>query len=310
MQWTKKGPVYSTSGEWTWSRTHATLPTPYLVDNNTLRIYYSSRDSLNQSNISYIDTIPHQPENVFFKNPDPVLTKGSLGAFDDSGVMPSQVLAVGDEVWMYYFGWNVRNIIPYHNSIGLAVSKDNGVTFERFSEGPLVDRNYVEPFFCATPFVLKTNEEWQMWYLSCTKWMVHEAKAEPFYHIKQADSRNGVDWKRDGNVAIDYSGPDEAGIARPCVIMDDHGYHMWYSYRKLSGYRENRDSGYKIGYAVSEDGKAWTRKDESSGIELSKTGWDSQMIAYPYVYDIGEVRYMLYNGNGFGKSGFGYAVLE
>jgi hypothetical protein len=34
------------------------------------------------------------------------------------------------------------------------------------------------------------------------------------------------------------------------------------------------------------------------------------MIAYPYVYEYGGRKYMVYNGNGFGKSGFGFAVLD
>jgi hypothetical protein len=34
------------------------------------------------------------------------------------------------------------------------------------------------------------------------------------------------------------------------------------------------------------------------------------MIEYPCVFDHGGRRYLLYSGNGFGKAGFGIAVLE
>jgi len=34
------------------------------------------------------------------------------------------------------------------------------------------------------------------------------------------------------------------------------------------------------------------------------------MIEYPYVFYHKEKRYMLYNGNGFGKTGFGLAVFS
>ena len=35
-----------------------------------------------------------------------------------------------------------------------------------------------------------------------------------------------------------------------------------------------------------------------------------QMIAYPNIYVHNNKKYMLYNGNTFGKSGFGYAVIK
>ena len=50
--------------------------------------------------------------------------------------------------------------------------------------------------------------------------------------------------------------------------------------------------------------------DELVGLDVSPNGWDSEMICYPYVFDHGRNRYMLYNGNGYGKTGFGLSVLE
>jgi predicted GH43/DUF377 family glycosyl hydrolase len=76
---------------------------------------------------------------------------------------------------------------------------------------------------------------------------------------------------------------------------------MWYSYR---GSRN------RIGYADSEDGISWERKDGEAGIDVSASGWDSEMIEYPFVFDHDGERYMLYNGNGYGKTGIGLAVLE
>ena len=47
--------------------------------------------------------------------------------------------------------------------------------------------------------------------------------------------------------------------------------------------------------------------DDQAGITLSDEGWDSFMLAYPDVVDVGGHRYMFYNGNGFGQTGFGFA---
>ena len=44
-----------------------------------------------------------------------------------------------------------------------------------------------------------------------------------------------------------------------------------------------------------------TRDDSKVGIGVSESGWDSKMIAYPHVTQIGNKYYMFYCGNDFGK---------
>ncbi|WP_018249183.1 glycoside hydrolase family protein [Orenia marismortui] len=310
MKWQKKGLIYKPSGDYFWNKTHASLPTVYKLTENKLRIYFATRDVKNRSHISFIEVEANDPQNITYIHDKPVISHGKDGMFDDCGVMPSHVIDVNGEVWMYYLGWNVRNTIAYHNSIGLAISNDGGVTFEKFSEGPLFDRNYKEPYYSAVPYILRENGIWKMWYLSNTKWVKYNGKSEPFYHIKYAESNNGIDWKREGQIAIDYKDENECGIVRACVLKDDDIYKMWYAHRNLQNYRENTSNSYRIGYAESHNGIDWDRMDEKVGIDVSEDGWDSKMIEYPFVYDHNGKRYIIYNGNTFGKSGFGYAVLE
>ena len=78
---------------------------------------------------------------------------------------------------------------------------------------------------------------------------------------------------------------------------------MWFCHR-------GTDYAYRIGYAESPDGVTWTRHDGRAGIHISESGWDSEMMAYPHVFDHAGDRYMLYSGNGFGREGMGLAVLE
>jgi predicted GH43/DUF377 family glycosyl hydrolase len=139
-----------------------------------------------------------------------------------------------------------------------------------------------------------------MWYVSCTRWELEDNQPKHYYHIKYAESNDGIHWERTGRVCIDFESSDEYAISRPCVVKDDDIYRMWYSYRGES---------YRIGYAESEDGIHWERKDEEVGIDVSPSGWDSEMIEYPFVFDHEGKRYMLYNGNGYGKTGIGLAVL-
>ena len=139
-----------------------------------------------------------------------------------------------------------------------------------------------------------------MWYVSGTKWEADNDQPKHYYHIKYAESVNGIHWQRNGIVCVDFGDHDEYAIARPCVIRDNGIYRMWYAYR---------GKGYRIGYAESKDGLRWERKDEEVGIDVSDSGWDSEMIEYPFVFDHDGERYMLYNANGYGKTGIGLAAL-
>jgi len=151
---------------------------------------------------------------------------------------------------------------------------------------------------------------WRNWYLSCTRWEVVDGKPEPFYHLKYAESEDGIHWDRKGIVAIDYKSLEEGGIVKASVIKEEKLYKMWYSYRNGRDYRQNKTNSYRIGYAESIDGKIWQRMDEQVGIDVSQKGWDSEMLAYPHVIEHENKKFLFYNGNGFGQSGFGYAVED
>jgi len=310
QKWAKKGLVYKPTGQHWWSRTHASVPTVDATDQKIWRIYFGTRDDMNRNRISYIDVEAGNPLNVLYEHKDPVLDLGRLGAFDDCGVMPSWILNHEGTKYLYYIGWTVRNTIPYHNSVGLAISRDDGHTFERFSDGPLFGETHLEPFFTGTSCVLIEEGLWKNWYLSCTGWANVGGKAEPRYHIKYAESRDGINWDRQGVVAIDYKSTSEAGLVRASVLKEGDLYRMWYSYRGGIDYRTNLKTSYRIGYAESKDGISWKRMDDTAGIDVSLDGWDSEMIEYPHVIRHCDKKYIFYNGNKFGHSGFGYAELS
>jgi hypothetical protein len=308
MNWIKQGLIYTSNGEYEWNQTHAQVPVVDVLNEQVWRIYYSARDRNNKSNTSYIEVEAGNPARILYKHNQPILTLGRLGTFDESGLMPSWIIEHKGIKYLYYIGWSVKQTVPYHNAIGLAISEDGGKHFEKFSEGPLFDISYREPYFTGTSCVLIENDIWKNWYLSCTKWEIINGKPEAFYHIKYAESKNGIDWERKGIVAINYKDNNEAGIVKASVFKENNLYKMWYSYRGAVEYRSNTNASYKIGYAESVDGIHWERKDEHSGIELSANGWDSEMMAYPHVVSYKGKKFMFYNGNGFGRSGFGYAT--
>jgi hypothetical protein len=222
--------------------------------------------------------------------------------------MPSCLVDSNEQYYLFYIGWNPQVTVSYRLSIGLATSND-GENFKRYSIGPLLDRGIDEPYFNTAPCVIVDNNKWRMWFVSCTNWEMINGKPEPKYYIRYAESKDGILWKKTDKPCIDYTHDDEA-IARPWVFRHDGQYCMLYSYRNINDYRTNPNFSYKIGLATSNDGIEWDRHDDYSGIVCSETGWDSQMICYPMVYKYNGKTILLYNGNGFGKTGFGYAVLK
>jgi hypothetical protein len=310
VRWIKKGLVYKPAGQHEWNKSHAQLPVVDASDPSRWRVYFATRDAENRSRIGYVEVEAGRPENVLYEHDRPVLPLGELGAFDESGIMPVCVVNRGGRKHLYYAGWSLKRSVPYHNAIGLAVSDDGGESFTKYAPGPLFDARLGEPYFTGTAHVVVEGARWRMWYQSCTKWALVDGRPEPFYHLKYTESADGVNWERRGVVAVDYKDEGEGGISAAAVLKEGGGYRMWYSHRAARGYREGGPGGYRIGYAESGDGVAWARRDDEAGIDVSDGGWDSEMIAYPFVLKSGGARYLFYNGNGFGRSGFGYAVSE
>lgn len=305
--WEKKGLIFNVKGEFDWNKTHAQVPVVDVL-NNFIRIYYSTRNNEGISTISYIEVDRENPSRILYIHDSPILELGKLGAFDDSGVMPTSVVTIGEKKYLYYIGWTTRGTVPYHNGIGVALSEDGGKTFKRLFEGPIITVNKYEPYFSGTAFVMCDENIFKMYYLSCIGWEKRNDKIEPFYEIKYAESSDGIDWNQLNHTCISLS-EGEGGIVSATLIKTLEGkYKMWYGVRSDFDYRENTEKSYRIGYAESENGLDWIRMDEKSGISVSTEGWDSQMISYPFVVDNRGKKYMFYNGNFFGKSGFGYAI--
>jgi len=309
MKWIKKGLIFSVDNNYDWMVSHASIPIPLILDEHILRIYFSSRDAMGRSRPAFIDVNINEPENILFINDKPLFDLGDIGTFDDNGIMPSSIIRKDDKIFMYYIGWNPQVTVSYRLSIGLAISHDNGISFQKYSSGPLLDRSLKEPFFNTAPYVIREDNIYKMWYVSCTGWKIVENHTEPVYLIKYAESNDGILWTKYDNICINYSYDGEA-LGRPCVIKENNIYKMWYSTRGSNNYRSKKGQHYRLGYAEAIDGINWLKKDDLVGIDVSEKGWDSEMIEYSSIYQYNNRKYMLYNGNGFGKSGFGYAILE
>ncbi len=299
MKWQKLGLVFVPNTPTPWMETHAANPVVEHLEEDIYRVYFSGRDNNNRSSIGYVDVDINPPFKIIGVSPKPLVVPGERGMFDDSGVSLGCIVNVEGRKFLYYLGWNLGVTVPWRNSIGLAIYNEETKNFEKYSKAPLLDRCEVDPYTISYPYVMKDGNIYRMWYGSSLGW--GKDWMEMAFVIKYAESHDGIHWNREGHIALNFKSEKESAIARAFVLHEKEKYKMWYSYRGDS---------YRIGYAESSDAIQWNRKDELAGIDVSDNGWDSEMIEYPHIFDHKGSRYMFYNGNAYGKTGFGLAVLE
>src|SRR6266581_5686620 len=300
MRWRKLGQVFQPADNYPWMRSHASNPVAEHRGADVFRVYFSSRDEHNRSSIGWLEIDLRRPLEILQLAARPLVAPGPAGAFDDSGASMGCLVAAPDGArYLYYVGWNLGVTVPWRNSIGLAISVSADAPFEKYSPAPILDRSRSDPYSVSYPSILREGGAWRMWYGSNLSW---GANREDMLHvIKYAGSRDGKQWTPGEGVALELHAGAEHALSRPCVLKENGRYRMWYSYRSAA---------YRIGYAESTDGRVWIRDDDAAGIGVSASGWDCESIEYPHVFDHAGARYMLYNGNGFGRTGFGLAVLE
>lgn len=297
MKWEKLGQIYNPNIYNKNGYTHGANPFPVRISENVIRIYYNCRDAHNRSHITFLDYDMKKMEIVSI-NDDFLVVPGEPGLFDDSGCSLGCIVEMpNNEKYMYYLGWNMHVSVPWMNYIGLAIIDENGKC-NKYSKIPILERNEIDYLSSSYPYVMYDKGIYRMWYGSNLKW---GKKQEDMNHvIKYAESQDGIHWNREGRVCIRGKDETEYAFSKASVWVENDVYNMVYSYRGVA---------YRIGYAISEDGYTWVRKDEDVGIDVSKEGWDCEMLDYPAVFQYDGETYMLYCGNGYGKTGFGLAKL-
>lgn len=302
MRWRKQGVIYAPDGTVPWAAHSALQPTPLKLE-DAIRIYVGCRDAQGVSSIGYVDIDARDPGRVLGVSERPVLYPGEPGTFDDNGVVPTAIVRRQEMLYLYYAGYQISQKVRFLAFGGVAASTDGGETFERVAQVPMMDRSDEGLYFRVPHTVLLEGDVWKIWYGAGSHWVADGAKTLPVYDIRYLESSDGVSVPPKGRICIPVRGGDEHRVGRPAVFRHDGIYKMLYAVGTKS-------RGYRIGYAESEDGKAWVRMDDRVGIDVSADGWDSQTISYPAVVQTDGHAYLFYNGNDYGKTGFGYAVLE
>lgn len=304
MRWRKTGVAIAPPQDLNWAATHAAVPHVEPCDGESVLVYFTTRDAQRRSHVACArlwigdDAVPAEVD----VEPEPLLSPGLPGTFDESGTMTSCLVRYDGAERLYYQGWALGVTVPFYVYVGCAERAGAEGAFERVSPAPVLGPHALDPIMCSSPWVLVEDGLWRMWYVSNRAWVAGaDGRQEYRVHIRYAESGDGIDWRRDGRVCLDFAGPGETALSRPVVLRDPDRYRMWFSHR---------GDAYRIGYAESGDGLEWERRDDLAGIDVSPSGFDSEMVEYACVFDHGGRRHMLYNGNGFGATGIGHALLD
>ena len=315
MKWEKLGKIFDPTQHALAEECTIFAKSPQaIVFDDFVRIYYSSQKKTD--NGKYVSCPQYVDFNKGFDrilglSKAQVIALGELGEFDEHGIFPFNVMRHGQKILAYTSGWSRRTSVSIDMAIGLATSSDGGVSFVKHGAGgPIMSATHNEPFLVGDPFVQHIEGQFHMWYIFGREWRRPQSGGVPerFYKIAHASSSDGIEWQRDGREIIPASLEHECQ-ALPTVFFHDGKYHMYFCYRDAFDFRTNTENAYRLGYAWSQDMSTWTRDDASAGIDTSVGEWDADMMCYPHVFECGGDMFMLYNGNEFGKFGFGIARL-
>jgi len=315
FRWKKLGRIFNPAelGHGYWMKEYAQAPSVLIFD-SFVRIYFSSRplpDHKGQyvSRLGFIDVERENLFNIVNICKEPILPLGSLGTFDEFGTYPASVIQTENEIRVYYAGWTRCESVPFNAAIGVAFSADQGNTFSKIGEGPVLSFTPDEPYVLGSPKIRRFNDIWYLWYSSGRQWLHNDGFPQPVYKIRMAQSTDGIEWTRLGEDLIQDRLEKNECQASPDVFFYQGIYHMFFSYRYNLNFKDV-GRGYKMGYAYSIDLIHWKRDDEKVGIGISEIGWDSESVSYGFVFELDKQIYMLHQGNEIGKYGFGLAELE
>ena len=307
MKWEKKGFICSKdSFNLPWFKKNTMVPVPYLLDETTIRIYLTMCDETNIGRIGYVDVDAEAPSRIKGFSKQPLVDIGIDGAFDDNGVVTASLLHDDEKLYMFYSGYQLCVKVPYLIFTGVALSTDNGRTFNKLtSEVPLLDRTTGELANRCVPYVIKEGDIYKMWYTASVGngWVLApNGKMEPLYDLKYMESEDPLSWPcAPGRTIISFNSDDEHGICKSTIWKEDGIYKIIYSLRHLS-------KGYRLGYAESPDGIEWMRMDERMGLTVSESGFDSDMVCFAERLEYKDRVYLFYSGNHYGMEGIGYAI--
>ncbi|MBQ2645515.1 hypothetical protein IJG14_08110 [bacterium] len=303
MKWKKLGRLYYIENLCEELFSHCANPLPVHLENDIYRVYFSGRDIKNRSSVGAVD-IDIVKRQIIQEYKTPFFKCGKENSFYEDGVSIGNCYEANGEKYILFMGWQTKNKTHWRGDIGqLKLNYDYSLILS--NEQPYITTDEIDKISLSYPWVEKINDnKYLMYYGSTINWQ--SENGEMIHVINYAVSNDGINWQKKG-LAVPYEYGMVQAFSRPSVIKIKNNYNMWVSSRGPKGIAK-----YRIYHSKSADGINWEKitDNKSAGIDVSNSGWDSEMVCYPYVFKHKNNIFMLYNGNGYGKTGFGIAILE
>lgn len=211
------------------------------------RMWYEAVPGGNQASVGYATSVDGINWAKFAGNP--IMTPSETWEGGTQGeVSPNTVLLENGVFKMWYHGYQNGT-----RRIGYATSAD-GLAWTKYPGNPILSPGPAGSWDAdsiAEPKVLKVGSTYYMYYM----------RATGNHGVGLATSSDGISWTKYSGNPILTVGPsgswDDNWMEVGDVFYDGRVFHMWYRAQNT------RFDGGGIGYAWSEDGRAWTKSSRN-----------------------------------------------
>jgi predicted GH43/DUF377 family glycosyl hydrolase len=256
-----------------------TIYSPRVIyDQGTFKMWFTSiKDGENNRSISY--AISGDGLSWSLGSSDPVIEPGTANDWDYNHVLSGPVIKVGDTYRMYY-----GNASDYSNDwlLGLATSTD-GVHWEKYGT-PILIPTAQEGTRLGLGSIIKIDSLYYLYY--------HASVNGYGMCINLATSADGIQWTRYANNPILHATEswEGSGIYHASVIYDDGVYRM--------AFMSDGSAQSGFGFAVSTDGKTWTKDSNNPFFtpNMTTNDWANAQVAYASLVKVGSEYRLYYSG--------------
>lgn len=275
--------------------THAAYPVGLHLGSNQWMVYFTMRNQQNQSKIVALN-FEWTGNKLIPTGTRPNTILESSTDFDKDGISMGNILPMGSEYFIYTLNWNLQSDVPWRNTIGMASASSPAGPFVK-QNTPTIPLSDINPHSMSYPWVIKIDDKYHCYFGSNGIW--GPEKNDMNHVIKQAISHDGKTWVQQKETLIGIT-KERTAVSRPTVIPYGDKYLMLFS-------AKNTQNKYDMHAAISADGNIWT--DIELLIEGQTESWESEERTYPALFTFDNEIYVLYNGNEYGKTGFGLLKL-
>ena len=305
MSWDDKGLIFKVNNMAPWAKSHCYVPTALALEDR-IRVYAAFWDHDMHGRLGYVDVDIKNPTKILGYAENPIIADSREGRFDCDGVTPLSVVVYGEEIRLYYAGWQrfAQADKRYTLFTGLLLSDLKGENFKRWSPQPVIGPRHEGEHLRTGGYTSYINNRWQTWYACHEKTIMLDGKGIPAYAQKTMESLDGFSWDQEDHIVFPVEDNKLLGYGRPAIW-----FHDTFKYRGLFSER-NWDGSYtKIKYGTSSDGYEWAFQPDSAMNFSGSNTCDSQnSVCFPSLIFQEDRTLMFYNGDDFGREGLRLAI--